>query len=237
MYRSIRRLKGCTKEKRLIGPFFVICTKFPCNSLSRKSEPLFPWRGVTYFLKTTLAPGHLYSANAIIFSNFPPQFLILIFVHTEHFSPPHPVITYFHYNFQLCFEGTYEPLVFLKNPHTFFSAIVFGDSQNTKKCPKDQARMDITLIYGTDSRAMELYTNRTLETDHSCPREILLFNPPPLLPYCSIDNYRLMTSAANFEMRLTFSNVSLSFHQSTFNDSLFFLSKIFVCELDAEFVQ
>lgn len=111
----------------------------------------------------------------------------------------------------MCFEGNYEPLVFLKNPHTFHGSLVFGENQITKKCPKDKSRADISLIYGTDSHSTELYNSRQLEEDGVCPREILRFDPPPKLSYCRSNAYRPVTSIAEFTTRLKYSNVSCSF--------------------------
>lgn len=108
----------------------------------------------------------------------------------------------------MCFEGIFEPLVFLKNPHTFHGSLVFGENQISKKCPKDKSRMDMTFIYGTDSQAMEIYNNRKLEEDGVCPREILRFDPPPTLSYCKSNAYRPITSIAEFNTRLKFANVS-----------------------------
>ncbi|XP_037039543.1 vitellogenin-3 [Bradysia coprophila] len=112
---------------------------------------------------------------------------------------------------KLCFEGIYEPLVFLKNPHTLHGSLVFGDSQNTKKCPKDKSRFDMTVMYGTVSNAMSVYDERVLEENGSCPREILRFDPPPALSYCSSEDYRPITAIAEFATRLKFSNMPASF--------------------------
>lgn len=108
----------------------------------------------------------------------------------------------------MCFEGIYEPLVFLKNPHTFHGSLVFGDNQITKKCPKDKSRLDMSFTYGTDSKAMDIYSNRQLEVEGVCPREILRFDPPPRLPYCTNEAYRPITSFAEFTTQLKFTNVS-----------------------------
>lgn len=99
--------------------------------------------------------------------------------------------------------------MFLKNPHTFTGSLVFGDSQNTKKCPVDKSRFDMTFIYGTDSNAKSIYDGRVLEQDGTCPREILRFDPPPKVSYCSVDDYRPITTIAEFTTRLKFSNVSI----------------------------
>lgn len=108
----------------------------------------------------------------------------------------------------MCFEGIYEPLVFLKNPDIFHGSVVFGDIQIMKKCPKDKSRIDMTLTYGPDSSALEIYNSRQLETDGVCPREVLRFDPPPELPYCSNEAYRPITSIAEFTAQLKFTNVS-----------------------------
>lgn len=107
----------------------------------------------------------------------------------------------------MCFEGVYEPLVFLKNPHKFDGSVVFGENLINKKCPIDKSRMDMKFIYGTDSQAMEIYNDRKLEVDGVCPREILRFDPPPTLSYCKIDAYRPITSIAEFNSQLKFTNV------------------------------
>lgn len=125
----------------------------------------------------------------------------------------------------MCFEGIYDPLVFLKNPHTLHGSLVFGENQITKKCPKDKSRMDMTFTYGTDSGAMELYNSRKLEGDGVCPREILRFDPPPTLPYCQIEAYRPLTSIAEFTTQLKFTNVSFYtsafFHHENMFDEIF----------------
>lgn len=113
----------------------------------------------------------------------------------------------------MCFEGIYEPLVFLKNPHTFNGSLVFGENQITKKCPKDKSRTDVSFIYGTDSHATEIYNDRKLEEDGVCPREILRFDPPPKLPFCQSSAYRPITSMAEFTTRLKFTNVSVDLTQ------------------------
>lgn len=111
----------------------------------------------------------------------------------------------------MCFEGIYEPLVFLKNPHTFHGSVVFGESQLTKKCPKDKSRMDLSFTYGTDTHGLELYNDRQLEGDGVCPREVLRFDPPPTLPYCKSTAYHPITSIAELNTRLKFTNVSCVF--------------------------
>lgn len=133
----------------------------------------------------------------------------------------------------MCFEGIYEPLVFLKNPHTFHGSLVFGENQITKKCPKDKSRTDVSFIYGTDSHAMEIYNDRKLEEDGVCPREILRFDPPPKLAFCRSNAYRPITSIAEFTTRLKFTNVSFLISSSIGLDLIYF----FFENLDARFVQ
>ncbi|KAG4079632.1 hypothetical protein HA402_010412 [Bradysia odoriphaga] len=69
----------------------------------------------------------------------------------------------------------------------------------------------MSVMYGTVSNAMSMYDERVLEENGSCPREILRFDPPPALSYCSSEDYRPITAIAEFATRLKFSNMPASF--------------------------
>jgi len=113
---------------------------------------------------------------------------------------------------KMCFEGIYEPLVFLKNPHNFHGSLVFGDNQITKKCPKDKSRLDMAFSYGTDSKALEMYNSGRLEKENSCPRETLRFDPPARIPYCRNDAYEPITAMGEFSTQLKYTNMPIWFN-------------------------
>lgn len=109
----------------------------------------------------------------------------------------------------MCFDGIYQPFVFLKNNEKFDASIAFGVDSDEIFCPTDRSRFNVTVIKGLADDAKSLYyEGKRNDLETVCPREILKLNPPPIVPECADVDFNKYTSLTNVDVQLKYSNVS-----------------------------
>lgn len=112
--------------------------------------------------------------------------------------------------FQMCIDGIYDPLVFLKKPHQFQGAIVFGAGDDTTKgCPKDKSRIEFTATAGLGDNVLDIFNKTEMNGDtvEECPQKMLRFSPPPAVNECR-KTFKELTTLTEYSANIGFKNVS-----------------------------
>lgn len=117
---------------------------------------------------------------------------------------------YTFYSFQILIKGLYKHLILLKRPFTFDGFIEFGHQDANGVVLEPIARISISTVAGSSDRALSLYNSETIEDSEStCPRQMLRFNPPPSVKYCDKETFREISMLSQYAANIRFTNVSM----------------------------
>lgn len=101
-------------------------------------------------------------------------------------------------------------MVFLSKPHSLRAQIVFGDIETTKGCPKNKSRVNFNFEADVSPNTRQLYNDpkQFYSRESVCPREFLKFDPPAQNKHCTRDVSPHLTDVNQFNLSVSFRNVS-----------------------------
>lgn len=115
-------------------------------------------------------------------------------------------------------SGTFEDSEHLKKPYIITSNVVFGNHVgNSKHCPVDKSKIEMSLSIGSPSNAMEKYHNLTVVDIEKCTKEIVRFSPVSLTEECKQSHFNDILAITDFNLNMTFERVSVNCFLSLIN--------------------
>lgn len=99
-------------------------------------------------------------------------------------------------------EGILENMVFLKRPYAIRGC---ADFKSTRKFDLS-SHVDFNLTAGHSDDSVELYELQP-EFDQLCPKEILLFHPPPTAKFCDASSFSNISMLSKYTVDLHVANV------------------------------
>lgn len=100
-------------------------------------------------------------------------------------------------------EGTVENMVFLQRPYAIRGAADY----NTTKSSAVSAHVDFNFTAGHSDNTVELFAAQD-RSQSGCPKEILLFHPPPSAKFCDASSFANISMLSKYTVDLQVSNVS-----------------------------
>lgn len=116
-----------------------------------------------------------------------------------------------HRKLQTLIDGTFEYLVFRQRPYALKGTIEFDTPAQTENGTHEllRSRIDVAATAGVSEHSQSIYAADAL-VNGVCPREMLLFNPPPTVRDCGAEVFANISMLSKYTMDVKLVNVSLT---------------------------